>query len=200
MTKHFERRADIPTPTNTIIIEDVKADKNAPDHYAAQEEAVNRVFKDYPKNDDLVEILIKVCVLNDFYSTNILSAFKMAQHIFDLKIDSRLAAKDLTVVNDIALLNVDNGKTRNFYSFATKYCCHQNQDVYPIYDSYVARLLTYYAQVDKFDAFKPQDLRNYPRYCEVLRNFRNHYALDSEKIATRDLDAYLWRLGKRVFR
>ena len=70
MTKHFERRADIPTPTNVIITEDVEADGKAPNHYAAQEEAVNRVFKDYPKNGDLVEILIKVCVLNDFYSTN----------------------------------------------------------------------------------------------------------------------------------
>lgn len=197
MTKHFERRADIPTPTNAIITEDVEADGKAPNHYAAQEEAVNRVFKDYHKNCDLVEILIKVCVLNDFYSTNILSAFKMAQHIFDLKIDSRLAAKDLTVVNDIALLNVDNGKMRNFYSFATKYCCHQNQDAYPIYDSYVARLLTYYAQVDKFDTFKPQDLRNYPRYCEVLHNFRAYYKLN--EISLRELDAYLWRLGKKVF-
>ncbi len=199
MTKRFERRADIPAPTTAEIVKDIAADKNAPDHYAAQERAVNRVFRDYPENNDLVEILIKVCVLNDFYSTNILSAFKMARHIFDLKIDSRLAAKDLTVVNDIALLNVDNGKTRNFYSFATKYCCHQNQDAYPIYDSYVARLLTYYAQVDKFDTFKPQDLRNYPRYCEVLQNFRKYYALNSEEITTRTLDAYLWRLGKKVF-
>lgn len=199
MIKHFERRTDIPTPTNAIIIEDVKADKEAPNHYAAQERAVNRVFKNYPENNDLAEILIKVCVLNDLYSTNILSTFKMAQHIFDLKIDSRLAAKDLTVVNDIALLDVGNGKTRNFYSFATKYCCHQNQDAYPIYDFYVAQLLTYYAQVDKFDTFKPLDLRNYPRYCEVLQNFREHYALNSKEFTTRELDAYLWRLGKKVF-
>ncbi len=36
MTKHFERRADIPTPTNAIITEDVEADGKAPNHYAAQ--------------------------------------------------------------------------------------------------------------------------------------------------------------------
>lgn len=29
MTKHFERRADIPTPTNAIITEDVEADGKA---------------------------------------------------------------------------------------------------------------------------------------------------------------------------
>lgn len=197
MKKHFERRADIPTPTAAEIIKDTRKERTSLNHYAAQEQAVNRVFRDYPENGCLVEILIKVCVLNDFYSTNILSAFKMAQHIFDLKIDGRLAAKDLTVVNDIALLDVGNGKIRNFYSFATKYCCHQNQDVYPIYDSYVARLLDYYAKIDRFDAFKPQDLRNYPRYCEVLRNFRTYYKL--EEISLRELDAYLWRLGKRVF-
>lgn len=197
MTKHFERRADIPTPAAAEIIKDTQEERSSLNHYAAQEQAVNKVFNDYRQNGCLVEILIKVCVLNDFYSTNILSAFKMAQHIFDLKIDNRLAAKDLTVVNDIALLDVGNGKICNFYSFATKYCCHQNQDAYPIYDSYVARLLTYYAQVDKFDTFKPQDLRNYPRYCEVLRNFRTYYKL--EEISLRELDAYLWRLGKRVF-
>ena len=52
-------------------------------------------------------------------------------------------------MNDIARVNI-NGKDRNLYSFATKYCSHHNFNDYPIYDEYVAKVLLHFQRKDKF--------------------------------------------------
>lgn len=81
------------------------------------------------------DVLIKVCSLNDFYSTNLYSPFRVAKHIVSLNIDDRLNNNDLDLVNDIAKVKINDDKMINFYSFATKYCSHHKPIKYPIYDS-----------------------------------------------------------------
>lgn len=72
------------------------------ENYALQESALNKLFyQTYPDNKDIDDVLVKVSVLNDFYSTNIFSPFKVAKHIIDLDIDERLATGDVTLVNEI---------------------------------------------------------------------------------------------------
>lgn len=115
------------------------------ENYVFQERSLKKLFtKTYPKNTDLDDVLIKVCALNDFYSTNIFSPFTVAKHIINLKIDSKLFKKDLKLVNEIAYIKVSKGRKINFYSFATKYCSHHMPTVYPIYDSYVEKLLMHF--------------------------------------------------------
>lgn len=164
-------------------------------NYTAQENALNKLFWDiYPHNKDLDEVLAKTAILNDFYSTNIFNSYSMAKHIVELDIDERLKREDLSLVNDIASLKI-NGKVKDFYSFATKYCSHHNEKVYPIYDSYVKKILLYFKIRDGFSDFDGQDLKDYVKFCKVINDFQNFYNLGNYTV--KELDRYLWQLGKK---
>ncbi|HET56017.1 MAG TPA: hypothetical protein ENN33_12490 [Ignavibacteria bacterium] len=190
-------RPDIPTPTNNIIISYLRK-WDTLENYVLQESSLQKLFtKTYPKNDDIDEILIKVCSLNDFYSTNIFSPFTVAKHILSLKIDSRLKNRDTQLVNDIALVSVKEDKSINFYSFATKYCHQHFQMDYPIYDNYVEKMLLYFKKRDRFHPFKKPDLKYYPVFKEVILAFRTYYHLTSFDL--KDIDRYLWLAGKEYF-
>lgn len=78
------------------------------ENYSLQESALEKLFmKTYPSNNDLDDVLIKVCALNDFYSTNIFSPFTVAKHIVDLNIDKKILEEDLEIVNEIALVKMN---------------------------------------------------------------------------------------------
>lgn len=167
------------------------------ENYKLQENALDKLFfETYPTNTDINDILIKASSLNDFYSTNIFSIFNVAKHIHGLKIDSRLASNDLTLVDDIANV-VINGKQLRFYSFASKYCSHHMPENFPIYDSYVEKILKYFKQKDKFYEFMNEDLKTYHKFIDVLNAFQAYYGL--QQYNKKDLDRYLWQLGKRYF-
>lgn len=165
--------------------------------YHLQEDALNRLFFELsPENKDISDILLKVSVLNDFYSTNIFKVFPVAKHILSLQIDERLKHGDVTLVDDIKGV-VISGKTMNFYSFATKYCSHHKPLDYPIYDSYVDEVLRYYRKQDGFADFRNDDLKNYTCFKSILEEFRSFYKLD--KYNLKELDKYIWQLGKTYF-
>lgn len=167
------------------------------ENYKLQENALDKLFfKTCPSNTDINDILIKASSLNDFYSTNIFSIFTVAKHIHGLNIDSRLATKDLSLVDDIANV-VISGKPLRFYSFASKYCSHHMPDVFPIYDSYVEKILKYFKLKDKFYTFKNEDLKTYHKFIDILNAFQAFYGL--QQYNKKDLDRYLWQLGKRYF-
>ncbi|HPV62686.1 MAG TPA: hypothetical protein PLY22_01980, partial [Fervidobacterium sp.] len=94
--------------------------------------------------------LVKVSVLNDIYGTNLFNTFAMASHIVELDIDERLQKADDTLVMDIAKMTLPNGQVKSFYSFATKYCSRHKPKDYPLYDSYVDKVLRYFRDVDHF--------------------------------------------------
>lgn len=165
--------------------------------YHLQEDALNKLFFELaPQNTDVTDILLKVSTLNDFYSTNIFSTYPVAKHIKSLNIDDRLWAGDVTLVDDIQSVAI-NGKVKKFYSFATKYCSHHNPLDYPIYDSYVDEVLRYFRDKDRFLQFKTEELKEYKRFKEILNCFRAFYGL--EKYNLKQVDQYLWQLGKDYF-
>jgi len=187
----------IPTPSKQMVSE-YQAQWETLDNYVAQEKSLRKLFtQTYPKNIEMDEVLIKVCSLNDFYSTNIFSPFSVAKHIITLNIDERLKNNDTILVNDIAKVNVNGKKEFNFYSFATKYCSHHKPEDYPIYDSYVEKLLMKLKKQDGFASFKKDDLKNYTSYKEILINFQSFYNL--EEFNLKQIDKYLWQLGKELF-
>lgn len=165
--------------------------------YTAQEIAINKLFSStFPNNDKIEEVLAKVAILNDFYSTNIFSTYPVAKHIVDLKIDSRLKAGDLSLVPEIAKVDI-NGNIKRFYSFATKYCSHHNESVYPICDEYVKRVLIYFRNTEGFTSFKNTELNDYQIFARTINDFITFYRL--EEFTVKEIDKYLWLLGKEYF-
>lgn len=167
------------------------------ENYTLQERALNRLFHQLcPHNKAMEDILLKSATLNDFYSTNIFSIYPVAKHIHELDIDGRLAAGDITLVDDIQRVVV-SGKEKNFYSFATKYCSHHNEKDFPIYDSYVDEMLRYFQKKYQFSNFNRNDLKQYIKFHAILLDFRTYFSL--EQFELKEVDKYLWQLGKDYF-
>lgn len=186
----------IPTPS-VVEVEKYLNKWDSLENYVLQENSLNKLFFDLiPNNKSIEDILIKASILNDFYSTNIFSIYPVAKHIFDLDIDDRLQKKDPGLVNEIAKVMI-NGRQKNFYSFATKYCSHHFPAEYPIYDSFVECVLLYFKRKDNFLNFKKEDLKNYEKYKEILISFSKFYGLTQYSL--KDLDRYLWQVGKEYF-
>ncbi|MCE9686142.1 hypothetical protein LZP73_07915 [Shewanella sp. AS16] len=184
----------IPKPCDKSISKYLK-EWDTLEKYTLQESSLGKLFHVHcPENSDIESVLLKVSALNDFYSTNIYDTYKVAKHILKLNIDAKLKSGDRTLVNDIASVNTGE-KVRKFYSFASKYCSHHMPDEFPIYDSYVDKMLRYYRKVDKFSEFKNGDLKSYPAFISVIEALRDFYNVNSYTL--RQLDIFLWLAGKQ---
>ena len=166
--------------------------------YTSQEEALNKLFLELlPGNSEIADILLKASCLNDFYSTRIFAIYPVAKRILSIKdLDKRLKAGDIKLVCELGNVKIGDDK-RYFYSFATKYCSHHNPIAFPIYDSYVEKVLVYFNKVDKFSSFKIKDLKNYRKFKGILLDFQRYYKL--ERFNLKKIDRYLWLLGKEFF-
>lgn len=195
MTKYKEKII-IPKPSNEEVKKYIgEWDKN--NEYFDKEKALNKLFlKLCPKNTDIKDILLKASILNDFYSTNIFSIYPVAEHIYKMKIDSKLEEGDISAVSDIKSVII-GGKKKELYSFASKYCSHHNPEDYPIYDSYVDRILRYFRKCHKFFDFKNEDLKDYVKFKGIIIEFQKFYGLNEYNL--KQIDQYLWQLGKEYF-
>ena len=188
----------IPTPSKEIIEEYLEKWKHLEEHYIWQESSLDKLFHNvYKNNTDLNEILIKCSTLNDFYSTNIFSVYSVAKKIYELNIDERLKKGDVTLISDIANIEI-SGKKKNFYSFASKYCSYHNSNDYPIYDYFVDSMLWYFQKKDKFSDFKRVQLKDYKIFKKVIVDFKEYYNL--KEYSFRDIDKYLWIAGKEYLK
>lgn len=187
---------DIPKPTTEEVTKWLNKWNNTED-IAIPENTLNHLFNgEHKKNDSLENVLVKCTVLNHFYSTNIFKMYPVAKHILSLNIDNRLTDGDPTLVEEIAKVTI-GGKEKNFYSFASKYCSRHNPESFPIYDSYVVKVLKYYRDVDKFSKFTEADLKSYERFKKVLIEFKEQYHLNQFNL--KELDMFLWQFGKKYF-
>lgn len=167
------------------------------ENYRLQERSLALLFKEFcPSNNELEQVLLKVSALNDFYSTNIFDTYTVAKHIHEMKIESRLKNGDLTLVNELALVSIRD-KKRNFYSFASKYCSHHFPESFPIFDSYVEKMLLHYARADNFSSFRKEDLKLYESFVKIIKEFQAHYGLG--QFSLRQIDIFLWLAGKDSF-
>lgn len=167
------------------------------ENYRLQESSLSLLFNELcPESKSIEHILLKVSTLNDFYSTNIFDTYSVARHILDTNVDSRLEARDYSLVNDIARVTI-KGKVRNFYSFASKYCSHHKPESFPIYDSFVETMLLHYQSVNRFSEFKKDDIKTYQRFVEIIRGFQTYYRLGM--FSLREIDIFLWLAGKEYF-
>lgn len=113
-----------------------------------------------------------------------------------MTIDLRLRRGDHLLVNELAQVKIGE-KQKNFYSFASKYCSHHFPNIFPIYDSYVDRMLLHYARTDHFALFHKDDLKRYDRFVGIIRTFQSHYGVS--QFSLRQIDIFLWLAGKDSF-
>ena len=163
--------------------------------YRDQDVVLKKLFDEYPKNNNIYEVLLKVVALNDFYSTNIMNIYAVAKHILNLEIDDKLEEHEQSIVPLIA--NVDFGEKgkKCFYSFATKYCSMHHPNYYPIVDKHVKNALKSFKNERYYD-FKVKELSYYDKYNKIIDAFNKFYNLN---LPLRDLDHVLWIYDKEKY-
>ncbi|WP_051935868.1 hypothetical protein [Salegentibacter sp. Hel_I_6] len=191
---------ELQTPTNDLVDKYIDQFNNDERYYPADQAIIN-LFDAFPDNKKLEDILLKLSVINDLYSTNILGTFKMAKHIQQCDIDKGLKTGDPDIVHQIAtghdIRTKKNNKEINFYSFATKYCNWHNRDNYAIYDSFVDKVLMAYKRKDKFSTFRQSDLKDFSKFKKIIEDFADHYNLTRHNL--KEIDKFLWIYGKEKF-
>ncbi|STP13484.1 hypothetical protein [Helicobacter cinaedi] len=208
---------------------------NKYENYREQEKVVENIFSEngvFAKlgRENLQQIvLLKVSVLDSFYSTNLakFGIYEVAKHITKLEQKDQIHQKIRNanpqnynelknIVKQIAECKRKDDKKKVFYSFATKYCFHHNQNAFRIYDSFVREVLVFFnnGKSDTSNKFadipselvgtnfygkklidtKLRKLENYDTFLKAIDRFAKFYGLKNEN--TRDLDHFLWILGK----
>jgi hypothetical protein len=160
------------------------------------ENAIRLLCEKFPDNKNFESVLLKGAVINVLYSTQIRAIKPVAEHIVALNIDDELHSGEPSVVDRIARVTI-KGKQRNNYSFSTKYCNFHNPSAYPIFDSFVEKILVAYQKQDGFARFTSSELRNYESFKRVLDEFRNFYGLS--EINLKNLDMFLWGYSQKLF-
>jgi hypothetical protein len=156
--------------------------------------ATQLVMAQFPSNKSVPEVLAKVCVLNDIYSTHIYNTHAAATHILACReVDKRLRLGDFALIPELAAMKLGT-KVRNNYSFATKYCSHHYPNTFAIYDSFVDERLWHYQQEHHFSDFRRYQLGQYDTFMQVLSEFIDFFCLQEYSLT--DIDAWLWIEGK----
>ena len=169
-------------------------------NYGEENFLITKCFKEFPLNNDIVVVAMKIGLIDITNSThisqykNLISVVELAECIVKIKnIDERIKNGDPTVVNEIAR---SNGKI-NLFSFATKYCCYHNtnlygKDDYSILDTVLKdNLPKYFNDITKGQIQKWQNSFDYKSYNDYITN-----KLDELKITVflrkRKLDHLIW--------
>lgn len=211
---------------------------NKYENYREQEKVVENIFSEngvFAKlgRENLQQIvLLKVSVLDSFYSTNLakFGIYEVAKHITKLEQKDQIHQKIRNanpqnytelkdIVKQIAECKRKDDKKKVFYSFATKYCFHHNQNAFRIYDSFVREVLVFFnnGKSDTSNKFadmpselvgtnffekklidtKLRKLENYDTFLKAIDRFAEFYGLENENAQDRrKLDHFLWILGK----
>jgi len=159
--------------------------------YALQEKVLADIFTKYPNNTTLAEVILKVNLLNAFYSTGILDVVTVARHIVKQHVDTDIQNGNVAVIDKIARVK-HNGKCWNHFSFATKYCSFHQPQKFPIFDSFIAEC---FSQLSKNNYFQKKFPKNTIRNC--YSNFKKFYDefMTNQPALPKDykeVDRYLW--------
>lgn len=158
--------------------------------YALQEKVLADIFTKYPNNTTLAEVILKVNLLNAFYSTGILDVVTVARHIVKQHVDTDIQNGNVAVIDKIARVK-HNGKCWNHFSFATKYCSFHQPQKFPIFDSFIAECFSQLSKNNYFQKeFSKQTIRNsYSNFKFFYDEFINKEALPKDY---KEVDRYLW--------
>ena len=123
-------------------------------------------FKAHPTNTDAMDIRTKISAINDREVHEGEFANDLVGHIQKLNIDSRLQKKDLSVVEEIAHLNV-RGKSFHLLAFASLYCSLHHPTVFPVYSEQHFQFYKTWIVQRKLP-LDPEKLNNYLVFSSAL--------------------------------
>lgn len=91
-----------------------------------------KFFSKYPNNADIASVRLKLSALNHNDIEKLSALEPMTKYIVSLSIDERLRDNDLSLVEDIA--NIDlHRKHCSLLNFASTYCNYHKPGIYPIF-------------------------------------------------------------------
>lgn len=160
------------------------------------EEALRQLREVFPYNTDPAQVLIKIIALNTLYSARLRDKDQedLARHIVRLNLDLVMKEGAQDAVRQIW----DSPCSRQYYSFATKFCSWHNPDTHPIFDRNVVEALWAYRMRDDFATFTKSDLYDHEKLIATENAFRAKYGL--ERLSFRALDKFLWRVGDGILK
>jgi len=182
------------------LIEDAHRKVKLTDNYGKEDDLITDAFRRFPNNTDLTIVAMKIGLIDITNSTNIsrykskISVVELADCIVKIKdIDKRIKDGDPEVVNEIARCN---GKI-NLFSFASKYCCYHNKNVYEkddysILDTILRDYLPrYFDDVTSRQIEKWQKSFDYKKYNDYITTKLDELGitLDYKK---RKFDHFVW--------
>lgn len=170
--------------------------------YYKDEKDLRELFEDHELSTE--KTLMRVTRLNALYHTH------LSREDIE-KISEFLSEAGLDFENEILAGKIDAVKeitdhvAVNRFVFATKYCSFVNPKDYPIYDSLVAKALTYYVRKEPFLVQNPKPNfekirkeRNYQQFKHIVGEFIRQYNLAA--CSYKDIDKFLWLVGKNMQR
>lgn len=174
------------------------------DNYGREDDLITDCFMRFPKNDDVNIVAMKVGLIDITNSTHIsqykskISVVELAESIVSIKnIDERIKFGDPEVVNEIAK---NNGKI-NLFSFASKYCCYHNKnlygkDDYSILDTVLKKSLPkYFDDITKTKIQRWQDNFQYKEYNDYITRKLDELEIKIE-YRKRKFDHFIWYYNK----
>ncbi len=170
------------------------------DNYGPEMEMITRCFHKFPNNTDPDVVAMKVGLIDITNSTHLsqqkskISMVELSSIIASIPdIDARIKAGDPEVVNLIAR---SNGKV-NLFSFASKYCCYHNRnlyerDDYSILDNVLKKYLPrYFGDVTMNQIQRWQDGFNYKAYNDYITRKLDELGITVE-FRKRKFDLFVW--------
>ena len=193
------RDVSVDVITNASIEEAEKLVQNT-DNYGPENDLISRCLHKFPLNTAPDLVAMKVGLIDITNSTHLsqhkskISMVELASVIAAIPdIDERIAVGDPEVVNEIAR---SNGNI-NLFSFASKYCCYHNRnlygrDDYSILDTVLKEYLPrYFADVTKNQIQKWQDSFQYKEYNDYITRKLDELGITVEN-RKRKFDHFVW--------
>lgn len=185
-------------------IEGIEALVQATDNYRPENDLITRCLKKFPLNTDPDVVAMKIGLIDITNSTHLsqhkskISMVELANTIAAIpNVDERIKNGDPEVVNIIAR---SNGKI-NLFSFASKYCCYHNSNLYEnddfsILDTVLKEYLPrYFDDVSRGQIQKWQDTFNYKAYNDYITGKLDELRITVEN-RKRKFDHFVWYLNR----
>ena len=170
------------------------------DNYGPENDLITRCLKKFPQNTDPDVVAMKIGLIDITNSTHLsqhkslISMVELCDIIVDIPdIDARICAGDPEVVNEIAR---SNGKI-NLFSFASKYCCYHNhnlygRDDYSILDTILKEYLPrYFPDIRKGTIQRWQNTYNYRAYNDYITRKLDELGI-TVSFRKRKFDHFVW--------
>lgn len=162
---------------------------------------LSKLFQQFPDDNNIQEVTIKVAALNTIYSTAIMNISpvvkliteQLPEDIGGFEMDDFIRLVD--EISTVEWTNVKSGKSyrRNNLSFASKYVHFLSSRKTPIYDSYIWIIMTgYRIQSGLTNSFATP--MNYREFYDIFESFKSKFKLDH--LSNYQIDKFLWQFGK----